>query len=127
MKAAHVVDGKLAIDPNLCTSCGVCTSGKCPFGAIAVHNDVTYRIFVGGNWGKRTRMGTALSRLVKEEEIFPLLEKTMLWFKENGYQKERLGTTMDRLGVEAMEEALFGDDLLRRKEEILSADVKTRP
>lgn len=127
MKAAHVVDGKLSIDPALCTTCGVCISGKCPFGAIAVHNDVTYRIFVGGTWGKKTRIGTALSRLVQEEEIFPILEKTMLWFKENAYQKERLGAAIDRLGVDALEQALWSDDLLERKEAILSAEIKVRP
>ena len=127
MKAAHVVDGKLFIDPALCTSCGVCTNGKCPFGAIAVHHDVTYQIFVGGTWGKKTRMGTALRHLVTEEEIFPILEKTMLWFKENAYQKERLGAAIDRLGVETLEKALESDDLLKRKDAILAADIKVRP
>ena len=71
-------------------------------------------------------MSFALSRFVEKEEIFPLLEKTMLWFKENAYQKERLGAAIDRIGVDKMEEALFGDDLLNRKEEILAAPVKER-
>ena len=72
-------------------------------------------------------MGTPLSRMVKEEEILPLIEKTMLWFKENAYQKERLGMAIDRIGAEKMEEALFSDDLLNRKEEILSKEILTRP
>ena len=78
MKAAKVVDGKMHIDPNLCSACGVCSTGKCPFGAVAKHDKEVYKIFVGGTWGKKTRMGTALSRFVEKEEIFPLLEKTML-------------------------------------------------
>ena len=45
-------------------------------------------------------MGTKLSRLVTYNEIFPLLEKTMLWFKENADGKERLGMVIDRLGEE---------------------------
>ena len=69
-------------------------------------------------------MGTKLSRLVKEEEILPILEKTMLWFRENGYQKERLGKAIDRIGVDKLEEALFSDDLLKRKDEILAAELK---
>ena len=89
--------------------------------------DVGYKIYVGGTWGKSTRMGTPLSRLVRQDEIFPLIEKTMLWFKENAYQKERLGAAIDRVGADKLEEALFGDDLLNRKEEILAADVKKRP
>ena len=72
-------------------------------------------------------MGTPLSRLVTQDEIFPLLEKTMLWFKENAYQKERLGAAIDRVGADKMEAALFSDGLLERKEEILAAEVKTRP
>lgn len=127
MKAAKVVDGKLHIDPQLCSNCGVCSSGKCPFGAVAKHDEVKYKIFVGGTWGKKTRMGTALSRFVTEEEIFPILEKTMLWFKDNAYQKERLGAAIDRIGVDKLEEALFSDELLKRKEEILAAPVKERP
>ena len=125
-KAAHLKGDHMEIDPNVCTACGVCSSGKCPFGAVARHDEVKYRIFVGGTWGKKTRMGTALSRLVSREEIFPILEKTMLWFKENAYQKERLGAAIDRVGVDKLEEALFGDDLLARKDEILAAEVKER-
>lgn len=118
-KAAHVVDGKLVIDEEACKTCGVCT-GKCPFKAVAHHDHVQYQIYVGGTWGKKTRMGTPLSRLVEREEIFPLLEKTMLWFKENGLPKERLGKAIDRVGVDKLEAALFSDDLLNRKEEILA-------
>ena len=83
-----------------------------------------YQLYVGGTWGKTTRMGTKLSRLVSEEEILPILEKTMLWFKDNAYQKERLGKAIDRIGVDKLEEALFGDELMARKEEILAAEMK---
>lgn len=125
IKAAQVVDGKLAIDASRCNSCGVCT-GKCPFHAVEDHDTVQYQIFVGGTWGKKTRMGTPLSRMVTEEEILPILEKTILWFKENAYQKERLGMALDRVGVENFEKAIFSDDLLQRKEAILAAPCKQR-
>ncbi len=125
MKAAKVVDGRLVIDETLCKTCGVCT-GKCPFKAVAHHDHVQYQIYVGGTWGKHTRMGTPLSRLVEAEEIFPILEKTMLWFKENAYQHERLGMAIDRIGINKLEAALFSDDLLLRKDEIIAQPVKTR-
>ncbi|MBC8547114.1 (4Fe-4S)-binding protein [Clostridiaceae bacterium NSJ-31] len=124
VKAASLKGGKLVID-DTCKTCGVCT-GKCPFGAVERHDHVLYQIFVGGTWGKHTRMGTALSRMVEEDEIFPLLEKTMLWFKENACQKERLGAAIDRIGVEKLEQELFSDTLLQRKDEILAAPVKQR-
>ena len=125
MKAARLSDGKLVIDEALCKTCGVCT-GKCPFKAVA-HDTVTlYQIYVGGTWGKRTRMGTPMSRLVTEEEILPMLEKTLLWFRENAYQKERLGLAIDRIGADKLEEALFSDDLLARREEILNKEILQR-
>lgn len=119
MKAAKVVDGKLSIDKSLCLSCGVCT-GKCPFGAVAGESETLYRIFIGGTWGKHTRMGSPLSRLVREDEIMPILEKTLLWFKENGLPKERLGKAIDRIGFDKAEAEIMGDGLLERKAEILS-------
>ncbi len=122
MKAAKVIDGKLSIDKNICLSCGVCT-GKCPFRAVSHESETLYRIYIGGTWGKRTRMGTPLSRLVREDEVLPILEKTLLWFKENAYAKERLGLCIDRIGAEKLEEALFSDALLNRKEAILAADI----
>lgn len=125
MNAAKLENGKLSIDEEICKTCGLCT-GKCPFKAVSHDSRVQYQIFVGGTWGKRTRMGTPLSRLVEEEEILPLLEKVMLWFKENAYAKERLGMAIDRIGTERLEQALFSEELLRRKEEILSMDIKSR-
>lgn len=102
-KAVSVVDGKMVIDPNTCRTCGVCSENKCPFKAVKPHNDVKYQIYVGGTWGKNWRMGSPLSRLVTEEEIFPILEKTMVWFKWNAKPKERLGMAIDRLGMEKFE------------------------
>ena len=127
MKAAALnEDRKLEIKEAICTACGVCT-GKCPFQSVAHHNDVKYQIFVGGTWGKKTRNGTPLSRLVEADEIYPLLEKTMLWFKKYAYQKERLGAAIDRIGVDKLEEELFSDTLLQEKDKILSAEIKERP
>ncbi len=118
-KAAQVVDGKLVIDSDKCLFCGVCT-GKCPFGAIPHESETLYCIYIGGTWGKSTRMGTPLSRLVHENEVLPILEKSMLWFKENGLPKERFGKTIDRLGFENAEKEILGDEILNRKDEILS-------
>ncbi len=125
MKAAKLIDSKIDIDTKVCKTCGVC-DGKCPFNAVKSETRIMYQIFVGGTWGKRTRMGTPLSRLVSEDEVLPILEKTILWFKENGYAKERLGMVIDRVGIEKLEADLFSDDLLERKQEILQSDVKTR-
>lgn len=123
MKAVSMIDSKVVINNAKCNTCGVCTT-KCPFGAVLPDSDTSYQIFVGGTWGKHTRMGTALSHQVSEKEIVPLLEKTILWFKENAYQKERLGAAIDRIGFSEFEKAISGDDLLKRKEQILAIDQK---
>ena len=118
-KAVSVVEGKAVVDEAKCTKCGVCV-GKCPFGAVPKEAESVCRIFVGGTWGKKQRMGTKLSGTFTEAEVPEIIEKVMLWFKENAYPKERLGAAIDRLGMETLEEALAGTKLLERRDEILS-------
>jgi len=123
--AVTVKDGKAFIDPAKCRNCGVCV-GKCPFGAVPKEAVALCRIYVGGTWGKTQRMGTPLRGLYPTEEVPALIEKVMLWYKENGFVKERLGAAIDRLGTDALEAALDGEDLLDRKEEILAAPLRER-
>ena len=124
-KAVSVVDGKAVIDENKCTHCGVCV-GKCPFGAVPKEAESACRIFVGGTWGKKQRMGTLLSGTYTEAQIPEMIEKVMLWFKENAYAKERLGAAVDRCGADALEAALATNDLLDRKTEILAAPIREK-
>ena len=113
------------IDEGKCTKCGVCV-GKCPFGAIPKEAESVCRVFVGGTWGKTQRMGTRLNAVYTFDQIPEIIEKVMLWYKENGYVKERLGATVDRLGTDVLEAALLGNDLLDRKEEILAKPLIER-
>ena len=121
-KAVSMVDGKGVIDGSKCTKCGVCV-GKCPFGAVPKDAESVCRIYVGGTWGKKQRMGTLLSNTYTEAEVPDMIEKVMLWFKENAFAKERLGAAIDRLGTEKLEADLSTDDLLKRKDEILARDI----
>ena len=88
---------------------------------------VRYQIYVGGTWGRHTRVGDPLPRLVEQEEILPLLEKTLLWFRENAFQRERLGAAIDRLGTAALLSALEGDGLPARREAILAGRNRPLP
>ena len=124
-KAVSVINGKALIDADKCTHCGVCV-GKCPFGAVPKEAQSVCRIFVGGTWGKTQRMGTLLNAVYSADEIPTVIEKVMLWYKENGYEKERLGATLDRLGADALEAALATSDLLDRKDEILARPLLKR-
>ena len=124
-KAVSVVNGKAVIDTSKCTSCGVCV-GKCPFGAVPKEAASICRIFVGGTWGKTQRMGTLLNSVYSADEVPSVIEKVMLWYKENGYVKERLGATVDRIGTDALEAAIATDDLITRKDDILAKPLLER-
>lgn len=124
--AVTVRDGKAHIDPAVCRNCGNCV-GKCPFGAFPREAQSYCVVYVGGTWGKIRRDGTPLSIKFSVDEIPAVVEKIMLWYRENGYAKERLGATVDRVGTEALEAALSSDDLLVRRDSILAAPIKTRP
>lgn len=123
--AVTLADGRAVIDAEKCSNCGVCV-GKCPFAAVPREAESVCRIFVGGTWGKKQRMGTLLSGTYTEAEVPDMIEKVMLWFKENAYAKERLGAAIDRVGADKLEAALAADDLLERKAEILAAAVRER-
>jgi dissimilatory sulfite reductase (desulfoviridin) alpha/beta subunit len=71
-------------------------------------------------------MGTLLKGVYSVEAVPAVVEKVMLWYKENGYAKERLGAAVDRLGVQALEAALATDDLTNRKAEILAKPLLER-
>ena len=124
-KAVSVVNGKAVIDTSKCTSCGVCV-GKCPFGAVPKEAASVCRIFVGGTWGKTQRMGTLLNSVYSADEVPSVIEKVMLWYKENGYVKQRLGATVDRIGTDALEAAIATDDLITRKDDILAKPLLER-
>ena len=124
-KSVSVVDGKATVNTDTCSHCGFCI-GKCPFGAFPKEAPSLCRIYVGGTWGKKQRMGTLLSNLYTTDEVPEVIEKVMLWYKEHGYVKERLGATIDRVGIESLENAIADSDLLDRKEEILAAPICER-
>ena len=121
MAATVRADGKVSIDPTICNNCGRC-AGKCPFGALET-GEILYKVYVGGRWGKKVRMGSPLQKLFTREEVLNVVEKAILLFKSKGESGERFGQTVDRLGVEKVEKMLIADNLLKRKEEILEMET----
>ena len=108
--AASLKDGKLAIDPNGCNHCGRCVT-KCPFGAL---NESTYgyKIYIGGRWGKRIAEGKPLSRIfTSEAEVLEIVEKAILFFRDEGITGERFADTIARLGFDYVENKLLNGTL----------------
>ena len=117
MKAASIENGKMKIDKSICNNCGLCIS-KCYFKAIS-DGEQAYKVYIGGRWGKKIRMGSPLSNLFTKDDALNVIEKAILLYKYKGIPGERFGTTIDRLGIENVEKILIEDNILKRKEEIL--------
>ena len=119
MKASKVQDDALVIDKDVCKNCGRCL-GKCPFGAIK-GGTPGYKLYIGGRWGKKVAHGQPLSKIfTSEEELLNTIEKAILLFREQGQSGERFADTIARIGFENVEKQLLFDELLERKQEILS-------
>ena len=119
VKVAHVENGKVTIDPEACIHCGRCV-GKCPFHVADRYID-GYRVYLGGRWGKKFAHGVPMDKLfTSEQEVLALVEKLILFFREQGVAGERLSDTIARVGFEQTCRMLESDDLLRRKAAILA-------
>ena len=79
-----------------------------------------YKIFIGGRWGKKQSVGQPLHRVIESaDELYDIIEKCILLFKEQGLPGERFCDTISRLGFDNVEALLLADDLLARKAEII--------
>ena len=112
------MDGKIVVDEAKCIHCGRCT-GKCPFKAFdqAISG---WKVCLGGRWGKKVGQGIPLSKIITtEEELLKVVEKTILFYREQGNPGERFADTITRLGFDHVEGEILSDDILSRKEAIL--------
>lgn len=109
---AQMQDGKITIDAGECNHCGRCV-GKCPFGA--VNESVSgYRVYIGGRWGKKVAHGHMLDKIfTSEQEVLDMVERTILFFRDEGQSGERLADTIDRLGFDYVQDKLLNSKIDR--------------
>ena len=120
IKAAKVVDGKLIIGTD-CNNCGRC-KGKCPFGALPEYTD-GYKIYIGGRWGKKFANGRPLEKIfTSEEEVMDVVERAILFFRDEGLTGERFADTIRRLGFDYVQDKLLSSEI--DKTAILNKTVK---
>ena len=120
VKIAHLEDGKLVVKDSECNHCGRCLD-KCPFGVTPSYT-TGYAVYVGGRWGKKIELGKRLSRvLTSEDEVIRLVENAILLFRDEGISGERFADTVNRLGLEYVEDKLFSGKI--DKENILKKNV----
>ena len=120
IKIAHLESGKLVVRDSECNHCGRCLD-KCPFG-VTVRYTTGYAIYVGGRWGKKVEMGKRLSRVLRsEDEVIRTVENAILLFRDEGINGERFADTVNRLGLEYVEDKLFSSKI--DKEAVLKKNV----
>ena len=94
-------------DADKCIYCADCIK-VCPTDAIFTKR-IGLALFIGGKFGRHPRWATRVADFLTEEEVFQIVERVCKWWKENGKRGERLGQTMDRLGLEKFKQgALSG-------------------
>ena len=99
-------DGRITIDGSACNHCGRCV-GSCPFGAVT-EGLAGYKVYIGGRWGKKTAHGRALEKIfTSEEEVMDVVERAILFFRDEGLSGERFADTVARLGFDYVQEKLL--------------------
>ena len=59
-------------------------------------------------WGKKVKRGEPLEGLYSKEKTMEIIEKAILYYKENGEPKERFGDMITRIGFEEVSKNLIG-------------------
>lgn len=122
VKAAYLdEDGVMQIDAKACNNCGKCI-GQCNFDCVT-EQTAGYRIMVGGIWGKRQRLATVIDEIYTKEQLFEMLERALLLYREQGRTGERFGMYIERIGVENFISQLKAGDVMDRKQAILDAPL----
>jgi len=116
-------DGVMQIDRASCSNCGKCIDA-CRFDCVT-EEKAGYKLFVGGLWGKRQRIGTPVEGVFTKEEVFEMVERAILLYREQGKTGERFGKFIDRIGAENFLAQLKAGDVMDRKQQILEANLHT--
>ena len=120
IKASSVKDGRLIIGQD-CNNCGRCRA-KCPFGVIPEYTD-GFKIYIGGRWGKKYANGRPLDKIfTSEEEVMDVVERAILFFRNEGISGERFSDTIARLGFDYVQDKLISGKI--DKASILDKTVK---
>lgn len=66
-----------------------------------------YSVMIGGNAGIKPRLADMVAENVPQEQVLPLVDKIIHYYKENAKSYERLGNMIERLGLEKVRQDLF--------------------
>lgn len=110
MGVAKLVNSEITIDLKLCNECGRCIK-KCPFNTVVnIAGKNQYEIYIGGRWGKKTNKAESFAIAESEEQVLEIVEKLILFFRDEGNPGERFADTINRLGIEYIEDKLLWNE-----------------
>lgn len=97
-------DRRPVYDPSLCIYCGDCIRA-CPTDSWTAQRK-GHAVRVGGKHGRHPREANLLVNLLPNDKVFPLLETVLAWYREHGARGERIGTVIERVGLESLRRAV---------------------
>lgn len=83
--------------PNKCTD-----SASVDLGLMGTSKG--YHLYVGGNGGVKPRQADILLENLKKEQVLPVVDAVISFYKANAKPHERLGRLIDRIGIDGLHE-----------------------
>jgi len=71
-----------------------------------------WMFYVGGKGGARPRIADKIATCISEEKIYDLVEKVIQVYEENATVRERLGSYIDRVGLDEFKKQIDLDSYL---------------
>lgn len=81
--------------PNKCTD-----SASVDLGIMGTSKG--YHLYVGGNGGVKPRIADLLLENLQADQLIPVIDSVIEYYKEKGKPQERLGRLIDRIGLEEL-------------------------
>ncbi|TAK33739.1 MAG: 4Fe-4S dicluster domain-containing protein [Chloroflexota bacterium] len=92
------MEGGLPVrDDDKCNGCGDCIK-VCPLDAMLPARK-GWLVRVGGKHGKHPLYAYEVANYATDEQVYALIEKTVEWYKDAGQGRERIGATIERIGL----------------------------
>lgn len=66
-----------------------------------------WNLVIGGSSARRARIGDLVCEKLSDEEVIPLVKKTLEYYRDNAKRKERVARFIDRVGIEEIKEELY--------------------
>jgi dissimilatory sulfite reductase (desulfoviridin) alpha/beta subunit len=90
-------DGLPVRDHSRCIHCGDCVK-VCPVDAM-VSKRVGWLARVGGKHGKHPYLSYEIANFLTDAQVCDLVGKTLEWYHETAQGRERIGVTIERVGL----------------------------